>query len=83
MEPTHKKEELCTKKFTTKDSRTKNQRAYIEKLKQKTLIMKMEEEAKPVFVTKEVQRIEQILNRLPNHLRPIIEEDYPREILEY
>jgi hypothetical protein len=83
MEPTHKKEELCTKKFITKDSRTKNQRAYIEKLKQKSLIKQMEEQAKPACILKELQRIEQVLDRLPNHLRPIIEEDFPKEIVEY
>jgi hypothetical protein len=75
-------EEVCTKQRITQDTRTEAQRRYIERLKQQTLIEVYERKHRPPMHEREKWKFENIMSRIPNHLRPIIEEDYPKELRE-
>jgi len=77
-----KKEEVYMKQPIARDTRTEAQRKYIERLKQQTLIEVYERKQKPPMHEREKWKFENVMSRIPNHLRPIIEEDYPKETRE-
>ena len=79
MEQAQEKNETCTKQSTVQDTRTKAQREYLEKFKRKTLAILENKRSRPTSAMCENWKLDQQEKKVPNHLRYVLEEMYPKE----
>jgi hypothetical protein len=81
MELEQTKETECTKKSTIKDNRTEKQREYIEKVKKRTIGNRTfhDNTNRPSSAKCEQYKLEQQIVKVPNHLRFVVEDMYPKE----
>ena len=81
MELQEKKGQESTKESIVKDKRTPNQRKYIERLKKMTIDKSYlaDKRTRPSSGKCEQWKLEQQSLKVPNHLRYVLEEMYPKE----